>query len=63
MHKWWAKRLGSIFRGILLGSSIGDKADLRKSFYDKHAFARIAVFDPFRRSASRNLPACGVKIA
>ena len=21
LHKWWAKRLGSIFRGILLGAS------------------------------------------
>jgi putative DNA methylase len=26
VHKWWAKRLGSVFRGILLGSSLGEKA-------------------------------------
>jgi len=32
IHKWWAKRLGSVFRGILLGCFLPDCADLEKAF-------------------------------
>ncbi len=33
VHKWWAKRLGSVFRGILLGAVLPDDADLASEFY------------------------------
>lgn len=28
IHKWWAKRLGSVFRGILLGSILPQDKNL-----------------------------------
>src|SRR6266568_1252057 len=52
VHKWWAKRLGSVFRGILLGSCLGEKADLRQAFYNTHRFDEVTVFDPFMGSGT-----------
>lgn len=52
VHKWWAKRLGSVFRGILLGSYLGEKADLRQAFYDTHFISGVTVFDPFMGSGT-----------
>jgi putative DNA methylase len=52
LHKWWAKRLGSIFRGILLGAALDDQADLRDAFYASHDFAGVTVFDPFMGSGT-----------
>src|SRR5436309_15227794 len=52
VHKWWAKRLGSVFRGILLGSVLPDAADLEQAFYESHSFAGVAVFDPFMGSGT-----------
>ena len=50
MHKWWAKRLGSIFRGILLGSLLPENANLKQAFYEPHDFNYTSVFDPFMGS-------------
>jgi putative DNA methylase len=52
IHKWWAKRLGSVFRGILLGSMLPEGSDLRREFYRTHAFADWTVFDPFMGSGT-----------
>jgi putative DNA methylase len=52
VHKWWAKRLGSVFRGILLGSLLPENDDLAKAFYRKHRFAGVTVFDPFMGSGT-----------
>ncbi len=52
VHKWWAKRLGSVFRGILLGAMLPEEHDLPKSFYQNHEFGGIAVFDPFMGSGT-----------
>jgi len=52
LHKWWAKRLGSVFRGILLGSVLSDSEDLGKAFYQKQQFRRVKVFDPFMGSGT-----------
>ncbi len=52
IHKWWAQRLGSIFRGILLGSVLSDDSDLREAFYSQHAFNDVTVFDPFMGSGT-----------
>jgi putative DNA methylase len=51
VHKWWAKRLGSVFRGILLGSMLEDE-DLRSAFYKRHNFSGVSVFDPFMGSGT-----------
>ena len=52
VHKWWAKRLGSVFRGILLGTMLPEEADFPKAFYKKHLSASVTVFDPFMGSGT-----------
>ena len=52
VHKWWAKRLGSVFRGLLLGSLLPSETDLTEAFYQKHDFAETVVFDPFMGSGT-----------
>lgn len=47
IHKWWATRLGSVFRGILIACQIGEEADLQEEFYKVHNFKGVVVFDPF----------------
>ena len=52
VHKWWAKRLGSVFRGILLGCVGGESENLRESFYRAHALNDVCVLDPFMGSGT-----------
>src|SRR6266436_5133465 len=52
VHKWWANRLGSVFRGILLGSTLPPNSDLATEFYRTHALANLTVFDPFMGSGT-----------
>ncbi len=52
VHKWWAKRLGSVFRGILLGSVLPEQADLAAEFYRNFEHAGRVVFDPFMGSGT-----------
>ena len=52
VHKWWAKRLGSIFRGILLGSVLPEQADLAAEFYRNREHADQVVLDPFMGSGT-----------
>lgn len=52
VHKWWAKRLGSVFRGILLGSVLPEQADLAAEFYRNHNHAGHVVLDPFMGSGT-----------
>lgn len=50
IHKWWARRLGSVFRGILLGACLDEGEDFWKHFYGKNNFAETVIFDPFMGS-------------
>jgi putative DNA methylase len=50
IHKWWARRLGSVFRGLLLGSCLEDTEDFWDRFYGTNSFDTITVFDPFMGS-------------
>jgi len=52
IHKWWAKRLGSVFRAILLGSALPETENLEDVFYQKHDFSGKTVFDPFMGSGT-----------
>lgn len=52
VHKWWAKRLGSVFRGVLLGCVLPRDADLIQEFYLEHSFADRVVLDPFMGSGT-----------
>lgn len=47
VHKWWAKRLGSVFRGLALGSMLPEDRDLAEAFFRSHEFTGSVVFDPF----------------
>jgi putative DNA methylase len=52
VHKWWATRLGSVFRAILLGAALPESESLRDAFYQKHDFGGQTVFDPFMGSGT-----------
>ena len=52
IHKWWASRLGTVFRGILLGCLLPEGEELQDAFYRKHDFATAIVFDPFMGSGT-----------
>ena len=52
VHKWWAQRLGSVFRGILLGSLTPLGTDVLNLFYSPARFPDTVVFDPFMGSGT-----------
>lgn len=52
IHKWWATRLGSVFRAITLAALSEPAADTWKRFYDKHDFNGKVVLDPFMGSGT-----------
>lgn len=45
VHKWFARRPGTLFRGLLLSEFAG--GSLRDNFYKAHNFKGIKVADPF----------------
>src|SRR6266851_8519121 len=47
LHKWWAQRLGSVFRGILIGAFSPPGVDLMEEFFAVPELPRVAVFDQF----------------
>ena len=50
LHKWWARRLGSVFRGILLGACLDESEDFWQHYYSANDFGENTVFDPFMGS-------------
>lgn len=52
IHKWWATRLGSVFRGITLGALADDGSDIWEDFYKRHDLAGKVVLDPFMGSGT-----------
>ncbi len=52
IHKWWANRLGSVFRGIVLGAVSASNIDIWKEFYKKHDLQDVCVLDPFMGSGT-----------
>jgi adenine-specific DNA methylase len=47
LHKWWAKRLGSVFRTILLGTLCEPGEDIWRRYYQGARFPGRIVLDPF----------------
>ena len=45
VHKWFARRPGTLFRGLLL-SEFGNSS-LPEAFYKAHALSNVSVIDPF----------------
>lgn len=52
IHKWWAQRLGSVFRAILISAFSPEGADVLTAFYAKHRRSDKVVFDPFMGSGT-----------
>lgn len=52
MHKWWATRLGSVLRAILIGALSDEGVDIWKEFYHAVEFPDKVVLDPFMGSGS-----------
>lgn len=50
LHKWWARRLGSVFRGIILGAHLKQDDDFWGHFYGRNDFSHTTLFDPFMGS-------------
>ncbi|UCC61762.1 MAG: DUF1156 domain-containing protein [Anaerolineae bacterium] len=46
VHKWWARRLGSVFRTILLSTFADDEQDVWKLYYEGTDLDKV-VLDPF----------------
>lgn len=52
IHKWWATRLGSVFRGITLGALSKPGTDVWEQFYNTHNLKGKIVLDPFMGSGT-----------
>lgn len=52
IHKWWATRLGSVFRAITLAALSPAKLDTWPRFYERHALTGKVVLDPFMGSGT-----------
>lgn len=52
IHKWWATRLGSVFRAITLAALSPPGKDQWDDFYQHHNFNGKVVLDPFMGSGT-----------
>ncbi|MGO7604762.1 DNA methyltransferase [Rhizobium ruizarguesonis] len=52
IHKWWAQRLGSVFRATVLGALAPKGTDILAHFYSATRFPDAVVFDPFMGSGT-----------
>lgn len=52
IHKWWANRLGSVFRAIILGALANSDENIWENFYQKQDFFDKIVLDPFMGSGT-----------
>ena len=52
IHKWWATRLGSVFRAITLGALTPPGSDIWGKFYQQHDLSGKVVLDPFMGSGT-----------
>lgn len=52
IHKWWARRLGSVFRGLIIGGFETPDADFFEKYYSNTSYQGKVVFDPFMGSGT-----------
>ena len=52
IHKWWAQRLGTVFRAMVLGAFAPISTDLFELFYKPVRIKGSVVFDPFMGSGT-----------
>ena len=61
VHKWFARRPGTLFRSLLL-AEFAD-VPLREAFYQGHSFKNVSVLDPFMGGGTTLLEACRSALA
>lgn len=47
VHKWWARRTGSVFRGITLDMLLPEGEEVMDAYYRSHDFSEVVILDPF----------------
>jgi putative DNA methylase len=47
VHKWWARRTGSVFRGIALDLLLPEGESIMDAYYRAHDFSDKVILDPF----------------
>lgn len=52
IHKWWAQRLGTVFRALTIGAFASSGADVLDLFYKPVRIPNGKVFDPFMGSGT-----------
>ncbi|MEK7307030.1 MAG: helix-turn-helix domain-containing protein [Nitrospirota bacterium] len=52
IHKWWAQRLGSVFRAIIIGACADNNENIGDHFYKPARFPDIVAYDPFMGSGT-----------
>ncbi|MEB3342624.1 DNA methyltransferase [Okeania sp.] len=52
IHKWWATRLGTVFRAITLAALSRPGTNIWNNFYESHQFTNKVVLDPFMGSGT-----------
>ena len=52
IHKWWAQRLGTVFRAIVIGAFAPRNADILELFYRPVRISDGTIFDPFMGSGT-----------
>jgi adenine-specific DNA methylase len=52
IHKWWAQRLGTVFRAIILGTFAPAGSDILSLFYARTRVTDAVIFDPFMGSGT-----------
>jgi putative DNA methylase len=67
MHKWWARRLGSVFRSLLLAAITPENdSQMFKNgfFYQRHDLSGLQVLDPFVGGGTSLIEAakCGANV-
>ena len=52
IHKWWAQRLGTVFRAVTLGALAPSGTNVLSAFYRPTRVQNLTVFDPFMGSGT-----------
>lgn len=52
IHKWWAQRLGTVFRAMVIGALAPSGTDILDLFYKPVRIKDAVVFDPFMGSGT-----------
>lgn len=52
MHKWWAQRLGTVFRALIIGACTPKGDNILDLFYKPVRYPEFVIYDPFMGSGT-----------